>query len=239
LCPDYKIRGEQINGTLSEYIKVPVSGILLKPSRIDFIHAAAYPLAFLTAYHMLHNKVNISKDQWILVWAAASGVGHAAVQIAKHRGAKVITTASNTEKQKFARKIGADFVINHNKVNISSEVKRITAGYGVDIVFEHVGMDSWMDSLKCLARGGKVVTCGATTGANVKINLAHLFIKHHQIIGSTMGNRQDMVDVSQLVEQGVVRPKVDRVFALNEIRDAHEYLAKGKQIGKIVINLLS
>jgi NADPH:quinone reductase-like Zn-dependent oxidoreductase len=235
LCANYQILGEQIDGTMAEYLTVPANFVLKKPEHLDFKHAAAFPLVFLTAFHMLITKANLQKDNWVLVWGASSGIGHAAIQIAKHVGAQVITTASTKEKEAFAAKIGADFVINYTKSDIPEEVKKLTDGYGVDVVFEHVGQESWSDSLKILARGGKIVTCGATTGANVRINLRHLFIKHQQIIGSTMGNRNDMIEIINLIEANILKPHVDKVFSINNIRDAHEYLESGKQMGKVVV----
>ncbi len=235
LCLEYQIAGEQINGYMAEYVSVPAKYLLKKPVNLDFPQAAAFPLAFLTAFHMLTIKAKLQKNNWVMIWGASSGIGHAAIQISKHLGAKVISTAGSKEKETFAIKMGSDFVINYTKSDVTEEIKKITSGHGVDVVFEHVGQDSWPDSLKILARGGKIVTCGATTGANVRINLRHLFIKHQQIIGSTMGNRKDMINIIKLIEANVLQPHVCKVFSIDDISDAHNYLENGKQMGKVVV----
>jgi NADPH:quinone reductase-like Zn-dependent oxidoreductase len=235
MCINYQILGEQIDGTMSEYLSVPAPFVLRKPQNLDLVNASGFPLAFLTAFHMLTAKTNLQRDNRVLVWGASSGIGHAAIQIAKHRGAYVIATAGTKSKEEFAINMGADFVINYTNSDVAEEVKKLTGGYGVDVVFEHVGQESWADSLKILARGGKIITCGATTGANVRINLRHLFIKHQQIIGSTMGNRFDMIEIIKLIEGNYLKPHIDKIFPIDQIADAHEYLESGKQMGKVVV----
>lgn len=236
LCSEYQIPGEQIDGYMAEFVSVPVNNLLKKPEHLDYNHAAAFPLAFLTAYHMLTTKVKVQKDNWVMIWGASSGIGHAAIQIAKHLGAKVISTAGSKEKEAFAGKIGSDFVVNYTKSAVVEEIKKLTDGHGADIVFEHVGQESWSDSLKILARAGKIVTCGATTGAVVQINLRHLFIKQQQIIGSTMGNRKDMIEIIQLIEADILQPYVCKVFSIDEAGDAHKYMESEKQMGKVVVS---
>ena len=236
LCPDYIIPGEHIDGMMVEFVNVPAAYIRKKPENLDFEHAAAYPLVFLTAYHMLISKVQIQPGDWVLVWGASSGVGHAAIQIAKHHGAKVISTAGSLKKEAFAIKFGSDFVVNYVNSDVVNEVNKITNGHGADIVFEHVGQNSWQDSLKLLARCGKIVTCGATTGPVVQINLRRLFIKHQQILGSTMGNLKEIDEITSLIENGILKPHVDKIFPMEKIIDAHEYLESGKHIGKVVVS---
>jgi NADPH:quinone reductase-like Zn-dependent oxidoreductase len=236
LCNEYQIPGEQIDGTMAEFVSIPSDYLLQKPENLNLNHAAAFPLVFLTAFHMLTCKANLQKDNRVFIWGASSGIGHAAIQIARNLGAQIITTAGTTAKEEFAKKMGADFVINYTNSDVAEEVKKLTGGHGVDIVFEHVGQESWSDSLKILARGGKIVTCGATTGATVRINLRHLFIKHQQIIGSTMGNRNDMIEIIKLIEGGILKPHIDNIFSIDKIGDAHEYLESGKQMGKVVVS---
>jgi len=236
LCQNYHISGENADGTMAEFIKVPPQYLLPKPKNLNWHQAAAFPLAFLTAYHMLTNKVKIIPQNWVLIWGASSGIGHAAIQIARHFKAKIITTAGGDEKVAFAKECGAEFVIDYKKDDVPKMIHEITNGHGVDFIFEHVGQSSWQDSMKVLARGGKVVTCGATTGPVVRIDLRRIFTKHQQIIGSTMGNRQDLVEITKLIEQGHLKPHVDSVYSPNEIINAHEHVEKGKHKGKVVIS---
>ncbi len=237
LCAQYVIPGEHMDGVMAECVSIPVKFIRKKPDNIDFVRAAAYQLVFMTAYHMLNSKVKINQNDWVFVWGASSGVGHAAIQIAKQMGARVIATAGNLKKEKFANDMGSDFVIDYKRSDVLKQVRDITSGHGADIVFEHVGQRSWPDSIKMLARGGRLVTCGATTGALVNIDLNHLFIKHQQIIGSTMGNINDIDAVTKLIEADLITPHVDKIFPLEKIIAAHKYLEEGKQAGKVVISL--
>ena len=238
LCRQYQIPGEHLDGTMAEYIAVPKNYILPKPGNLTWEEAAAFPLAFLTAYHMLVKKVQIKKSDRGFIWGASSGIGSAAVQIAKHFGAKVITTAGTDEKIEFAKKLGADFVLNYKTENIANHVKEITEGQGIDIVFEHPGRQTWNDSLRMLNKGGRIVSCGATTGPKVELDLRHLFMKHQQIIGSTMGNKKDLTEIIDLINSGKIKPYVGHSFHFTEIKKAHQVLENGQQIGKMVINFV-
>jgi len=234
LSKNYKIPGEHINGVQAEYICIPDIYALHKPSNISWQEAAAFPLVSLTAYHMLCRKVTINKGDWILVYGASSGVGSAAIQIAKSLGANVITTVSSKEKAKMAKSIGADHVINYEKQGVGKTAKDISNG-GVDVVIEHTGEVTWKDSLRSLKIGGKIVTCGATTGPNAALDLRALFIKQQQIIGSTMGTFKDMIEVIGLVNAGKLKPVVGKTFHYKEVNLAHEWLESGKQFGKVVL----
>jgi len=205
-----------------------------KPLNIDFAEAAAFPLASLTAYHMLRLKLNLEKGQWVLIYGASSGVGSAAIQIAKAVGAKVITTAGSDDKVEMAMALGADYVINYKQDPIGKTAKDMSDG-GVDVVFEHTGEKTWQESLRALKTGGKLVTCGATTGYGVNIDLRALFIKQQHIIGSTMGTREDMFAVTELVKNGKLKPVISKKFAFDEIKVAHQWLESGNQFGKVVI----
>lgn len=235
LCPDYHIAGENMHGTMSEFITVPLFFLIRKPANLDWSQSAAFPLAFLTAWHMLTSKVRIKSGDVVFIWGASSGVGHAAIQIARHFNATVITTAGDDRKAEFARQCGAHHVLNYHKDDVAGQVRGITSGHGADIIFEHVGQQSWNHSLKILARGGRIVTCGATTGAVVRIDLRHLFIKHQQIIGSTMGNHRDMRELTEMIAQGLLLPHVDHTFHYTEIIEAHRYMEAGKHLGKVVV----
>jgi NADPH:quinone reductase-like Zn-dependent oxidoreductase len=233
LSINYTIPGEHNDGMQAEYVVIPQEFVLPKPKNIGLPEAAAFPLASLTAYHMLVRKTNLQKGQWVLVYGASSGVGSAAIQIAKALGAKVITTVGSEEKSELAKKLGADYVINYKESPVGKTAKKISGG--IDIVFEHTGVQTWKDSLRCLKIGGKIVTCGATTGPYVHIDLRSLFIKQQQVIGSTMGTLQDMKDVCTLVEQGKLKPVVGKIFNLDDVRLAHDWLESGRHFGKVLL----
>ncbi|MFC2088136.1 zinc-binding dehydrogenase [Calditrichota bacterium] len=236
LCRKYVIRGEYLDGCQAEYIVLSEKYILPKPKNISFEEAAAFPLAYMTAYHMLTEKVQLKPEDHILIWGAASGIGSAAIQIAKIYDAKVITTVSSKVKETFAKQLGADFILNYKNENVAASVKDITNGKGVSVVFEHPGASTMLTSMRVLKMGGKIVTCGATTGPIFNLDIRHLFIKHQQIIGSTMGNRNNLSDLCKLIESGKISPKVSHRFPYTDIKKAHILLEEGKQIGKIVIN---
>ncbi|MBN1408747.1 MAG: zinc-binding dehydrogenase [Calditrichaceae bacterium] len=235
LCSEFGILGESRDGLMAEYVSIPAQSIVKKPIGINLYEAAAYPLTAITAYHMLVEKAQIKKKDWVLIYGASSGVGIMAIQIAKAMGAKIITTVGTGAKHKMAQKLGADLIINYKKESISRLVRSVTNGEGADIIIEHTGANTWSESLRSLKRGGKVIICGATTGPIVKIDLRALFIKHQQLIGSTMGTLQDLRDVNELIETGRIIPIIDRIFDYSEIKTAHQRLEQGKQFGKIVI----
>jgi len=234
-CRDYKIYGEHQDGTECEYKLVPECNLLPKPKNLSFEEAATIPLTFLTAWQMLVEKAQVQSGQTVLILAAASGVGSAGVQIAKLFGARVIATASDEAKFPKIQGLGADHVVNHRKQDIAEEVRKLTDKRGVDVVFEHVGAATWEKSLKSLAFGGKLVTCGATTGYDVKIDLRHLFIKQQQILGSTMGSKASLFRILRLVSEGKLFPVLDRIFPFSQAQEAHLYLEKGSQMGKVVL----
>lgn len=235
LCADFHIPGESVQGTQAEYVAVPAKYLLPKPDQLNWDDAAALPLAAMTAHHMLFPKAGLKFGAWILIYGASSGIGSMAVQMAKAAGAKVITTVGSEDKAQLAVDLGADYVINYNQQTISDTVKKITGGSGVDVVFEHTGLKTWNESLRAMRKGAKLVTCGATTGPIVKIDIRALFIKHQQLIGSTMGTRNDMIEVLKLVQAGKLKPVVDKVFPFTEIKNAHQHLEDGRQFGKVVL----
>lgn len=234
LSPNYTIPGEHMDGVQAQFFVVDERYLVKKPETLTMEEAAALPLAALTAYHMLVRKAKVKKGDKVLVWGASSGVGSAAIQIAKAFGAFVITTVGDEAKRKYATQFGADYILNYKEDAVGKKVKEIT-GKGVDIVFEHPGKASWKESLRALKIGGKLVTCGATTGFDVKIDLRALFIKQQHLIGSTMGTIKDLNAVCALAEQNKLRLPVSKIFKAEQIEAAHTFLEKNQQSGKVLI----
>jgi len=181
------------------------------------------------------NKAKVQPGDDILVVGASSGVGSAALQIAKMLGARVIATTSSEEKAAKATELGADEVINYKTHGVLDQVRRLTEKKGVEVVFDHVGVNVWEECIKAMAKGGRLVTCGATSGYEAKIDLRHVFYKQLQILGSTMGRKGDLVTILNLVERGLLKPVIDRVMPLAEVRSAHGIVEQGKHFGKIVL----
>jgi NADPH:quinone reductase-like Zn-dependent oxidoreductase len=234
-CPKYDVLGYQSDGGYAEYVAVPASSLIPLPDHITDTDAAAFPLSFLTAWQMLHSRARMSASDTVLVLAAGSGVGQAAIQIAKAFQARVIATAGTDEKLAKARALGADEVVNHYTEDLVSTVRGLTANRGVDIVVEHVGMATWEKSVRCLARGGRVVTCGATTGFQATLDLRHLFARQLSLLGSYMGARRELLDAAGLFFKGVLSPTVDRTYPLVEAAQAQQRLEASEQFGKIIL----
>jgi NADPH:quinone reductase-like Zn-dependent oxidoreductase len=234
-CRKYTIFGYGIDGGDAELMAVPEYSVIPIPDDLSFEQAAAVPLVFLTAWHMLLNRAQLQPGDDVLVLAASSGVGSAAVQIAKMFQCRVIATAGGEEKLAKARELGADFTIDHYRQDISAEVKRITAKRGVDVVFEHVGVATWPKSLESLATAGRLVTCGATTGYDARLDLRFLFAKQWSLLGSFMGTMGELHQVLKFVFRKQLQPVIDRVYPLSEIRAAHERLENKEQFGKVIL----
>lgn len=205
------------------------------PSGMSFEEAAAFPLVAETAYAMLIERANIQKGETVFVWGASSGVGSMAIQIAKAMECKVLTTVGNVKKRDFAEKLGADLIVNYKDDDIIKIVKEFTGRQGVDVVVEHVGTKTWETSLRILGRGGRIVTCGATTGSEAKFDIRRLFYKQQSILGSTMGNVKSLESALVMYRNGDIKPIVDKCFKMSEIRKAHEYLENGNQMGKVIV----
>ena len=229
--------GNTVDGGNCELIAVPRVNVIPIPDSLNFIDAASVPLVFLTAWHMLTGRAHLRAGQTVLVLGAGSGVGSAAIQISKMLGAEVITTAGDERKLAKARELGADHTIDHYKQKIAEEVRRITNKQGVDIVFEHVGIATWPDSVRSLKPGGTLVTCGATTGYEATLDLRVLFAKQIGLLGSYMGGMGELLEVLKHVFAGKLKPVVDRTFPLSETRAAHEYLKKSEMFGKVVLTV--
>jgi NADPH:quinone reductase-like Zn-dependent oxidoreductase len=205
------------------------------PENLTFEQASAFPLTFLTAWHMLITRAGLKPGERVLVVAAGSGVGVAAVQIAKLAGAFVIATAGTDEKCEKAKALGADAVINHSRENIAEKVRELTDGRGVDVVFEHVGPAVFEQCLRSLAKGGRLVTCGATTGPTASFDIRFLFSRQLSIIGSMMGRTSELLTIVRLVGEGKLKPVIDRIFPLAEAAKAHEVLESRNFFGKLVL----
>lgn len=237
LCRDYGIFGETKNGGFAELFAAPLRNLLPKPAELTFAQAAALPLDMLTAWHMLTARAHLRPGETLLVQAGGSGVGSAAIQIARLLGATVFATVGSAEKGARARELGAAETILYRETDFVAEVRRLTGKRGVDVVFEHVGADTFERSLRALARGGRLVTCGATAGAEVTLNLRLVFAKLLSILGSTMGSLAELHEVFRHVESGALRPVVDRILPLERVAEGHRVLESREAFGKVVVEV--
>lgn len=234
-CPQYDVLGYQSAGGYAEFVVVPVQNVVPIPDTLGFVEAAAFPLTFLTAWHMLITRARLRAGEDVLVLGAGSGVGQAAIQIAWLHGARVFATGGTDAKLARARELGAYEAINHHTQDLVREVRQQTGGRGVDVVVEHVGQATWERSVKCLARGGRLVTCGATTGHDGRLDLRFLFSRQLSLLGSYMGTKAELLRAAQFFFGGELRPVVDRTYPLAEAAEAHRRLEAGDQFGKIVL----
>ena len=237
LCTEFRIYGAWRDGGLAERAIFPARNCLRKPKNLDFVACASVAINYITAWHMLVARARLAAGERVLVQAAGSGVSTAAIQIARHLGARVIATSSTPEKLAHARAQGAEATINYKSEDVAARAVEWSGG-GVDVVVDHVGAPNWEADVKALAKGGRLVFCGATGGPEAKINLAHTYFKGQTILGSTLGTRAEFRTVLDLMDRGYFRPVVDKVFPLEEIAEAHRYLESGKQTGKVVMQIL-
>ncbi|MDZ7291705.1 MAG: zinc-binding dehydrogenase [candidate division KSB1 bacterium] len=236
-CREYGLLGEHLCGGYAQFIVVPSQNIIPKPENLHFVAAAAYPLTFLTSWHMLVTQCQVRPGDWVLVLAAGSGVGVAAIQIAKLYNATVIAAAGSEAKLEKAKELGADYLINYEKQNFREEVRKLTDKRGVDIVFEHVGEKTWDDSIKSLAQGGRLATCGATTGYKAVTDLRYVYFRNLKIFGNLMGSKSELWKITELFKTGKLRPVIDRVLPLTAAAEAHRILAQREQFGKVVLEI--
>ena len=236
LCREYDMIGYRRPGGYAELVAVPGANLIPKPTALSWPEAAALPLVTVTAWHMLVTRANVQPGEAVLVHAAGSGVGSIAIQIAKLRGARVITTASSDEKLAKARELGADETINYTRDDWPKEVRRLTERRGVDVVVEHTGAATWPGSIAALKNNGRLVTCGATSGFDARTDLRQVFYRHLTLLGSFMGSKAELLEAMKFVVQGKIRAVVDRVFPLSEARQAHELMENRGQFGKIVLD---
>ena len=234
-CVAYGIRGAATDGGYAELTLADADHAMPIPTGVSFEEAAAFPLVFLTAWHMLIGRARLQAGETVLVHAAGSGVGHAAVQIAKHLGACVYATVGADWKVPKAKALGADAVIHAQQEPLEPRIKTLTHGRGIDVVVEHVGPQTWESSVRLLAKGGRLVTCGATTGPSVPLDLRYVFSRQLTILGSMMGNRAELRTVRELIGARKLRPIVDTVLPLQEARAAQERLLRRDVFGKLVL----
>ena len=237
LCPDFGILGEARNGGCAEKIAVPIRNLVRKPASLSFAEAAAIPLDMLTAWHMLVARAQLRPGETVLVQAGGSGVGSAGIQVAKLWRAIVYTTVGSAEKAKRAKELGADETILYRETDFVAAVRALTGKRGVNIVFEHIGGETFERSLKALARGGRLVTCGSTSGGEATINIRLIFFKLLSILGSTMGSVAELQEIMRHVEAGRLRPVIDRVLPMDQIAEGHRVLENREAFGKVVLTL--
>ena len=240
LCRSYGILGEHLPGTMAQYVVVPEQNLATIPTLakpLTWVEAAAFSLVTLTAWRMLVTRAQVVAGETVLIWGIGGGVALAALRIAKLKGARVIVTSSHDGKLEQAKRLGADVTLNHTTHKVSQEVRTLTERRGADVVIDSVGEATWDESLRSLGRGGRLVTCGSTSGPHVTLDLRRAFWHQWSILGSTMGNDAEYREIVRLLGAGELRPVVDHVFPFTEVRAAFERLDRGEQLGKVVVEI--
>jgi len=235
LCVKYTIYGEHVNGTQAQFICVPAENLIPFPDTLSFEEAAAAPLVYLTAWRMLITRGRLAPSEDVLIWSAGAGVGVAALQLAKLAGARVIATASTDEKCAKLRDLGADFVLNHAREDVVRRIRELTSKRGVDVVIDYIGKDTWGRSVQIVRRGGRIVTCGATSGHDPAEDLRQIFFRQIEVIGCTMGNNKELTDALRPIFEGRIRPVIDSVLPLSEVAAAHSRIEQRAAFGKIIL----
>src|SRR5437763_11488805 len=235
LCPEYDIIGYRRDGGYAELVAAPGVNVIPKPKGLSWEEAAALPLVTVTAWHMLVTRAGVQPGEDVLIHAAGNGVGSVGIQIAKLRGARVIATASSDESLAKARALGADASVNYTNADWPREVRRLTEKRGVDVVFEHTGAATWPGSIQVLAKNGRLVTCGATSGYDARTDLRQVFYRHLNLLGSFMGSKAELIEALKFIARGQIRAVVDETLPLAEARRAHEQMQNRAQFGKLVL----
>ncbi|HEV8342983.1 MAG TPA: zinc-binding dehydrogenase [Candidatus Binatia bacterium] len=237
MCIRVRVLGERLEGTYAEYVKLPAENCFPIPAGLSFEEAAAFPLVFVTLWRMLMTNAQLKPGETLLIIGIGGGVASAALQAAKKIGAHVIVTSGSDEKLELARSLGADHGINHRTHDFAKDVSRLTGNRGVDVVLDCVAGEVWQKSLTALARGGRLVTCGATAGDQPDTDLSTIFSKHLKIYGSTLGSREEFRQLLSFMNISQIRPIIDSVFPLKEGAAAQRRMEEGKQFGKIVLQI--
>jgi NADPH:quinone reductase-like Zn-dependent oxidoreductase len=237
LCVRYKLLGEHLPGTIADYVVVPAANVRIIPASIPWDVAAAFTLATLTAWRMVVTRARLQPGENVLIWGIGGGVALAALQIARMIGANTWVTSSDDEKLQQAKSLGADETINHRTQDVAKEIRARTGKRGVDVVIDNVGKDTWTQSLLALGRRGRLVTCGATSGPLVETDLRRMFWNQWSLMGSTMGNDEELDAITQQLREGRLLPPIDSVHDIQRGADAVRRLASGKQFGKVVIRV--
>ena len=235
LCSQFQVLGAQVDGGYAEFVKVPATNVLPVPVGITFEQAAVFPLVSVTAWHMVMTLADVKRGETVLVMGAGSGVGSMAVQMANLMGARTFGTVGADEKVEKAKMLGAEVVFNHSTDRISTRVKELTDGRGVDVVIEHIGKRVWDQCIHAMAPGGRLVTCGATTGSQLTLDARYLFSRQLTIMGAYMGTRAELVQAVNHMAAGALLPVIDSVFPLQEARVAQERMLDRQVFGKIVL----
>lgn len=237
MCVHLRVLGERLQGTYAEYVKVSAANCFPIPPGLSFEEAAAFPLVFITVWRMLVTNAALKAGEDVLILGIGGGVATAALQLAKHMGAHVFVTSSSDEKLALAQNWGADHGINYLKNDFAKEVRSLTGKQGVDVVVDCVGGESWVKSLAALAKGGRLVTCGATAGANPQTDIRRIFWNHLTIFGSTLGSREEFRQLLRFMRVSRLRPIIDQIFLLKDTAAAQRRLEEGKQFGKVVLQI--
>lgn len=237
LCLRYQLVGETTSGTCCEQVVIPAENAIPIPDSLSFVDAASIPMVFITAWRMLITRGRLRAGEDVLILGATAGVGIACIQIAKVAGARVFAAASSAEKLALAKDLGADVTIDYAREDFVARIAKETGKRGVDVVVDYIGKDTWVMSLRCLSRGGRLVTCGATTGYNPEEDLRHIFFRQLEVIGSTMGSRNELMAPLKLILAGRMRPVVGEIYALKDAAQAHRAMEERRAMGKIVIKI--
>lgn len=237
LCIRLRVLGEREDGTYAEYVRLPARNCFPIPMGLSFEEAAAFPLVYLTVWRMLITNAELKPGEHILVLGIGGGIATAALQLANHMRAHVIVTSSSDHKLEMAKNWGADHGINYRTTDFAKEVRSLTGKRGVDIVVDCVGGESWVKSLAALAKGGRLVTCGATAGATPQTDLRRIFWNHLKIFGSTLGSREEFAQLLSFMRTSKTRPIIDQLFPLEEAAAAQRHMEEAKQFGKIVLQI--
>jgi NADPH:quinone reductase-like Zn-dependent oxidoreductase len=238
LCEDFQIVGEHTPGTFAEYFSVPHKNLCKIPKGIGYKEAAGFSLVHLTSWRLLLTRAKLQKGESVLIHGIGGGVATAALGIAKLSGANpIIVTSSSDSKLQRALDLGADYCLNYKSADLIKNVRLLTAGRGVDVIVDCVGSATWLQSLKMAAKGGKIVTCGATTGSNPETEIRLIFWKQLSILGSTMGTSEEYREIVSRLAEGELTPVTAAVFQLNQGRKALHYLSKNQQFGKVILDI--